>query len=192
MTWAGRAAHVVVAASTLLAIYEIPEWRLSLVILAATSAVASWLTHDLWTQITLGFVGGALAGLVILGPGWRVVMRVVAIMDRAQDPEFSIGGTTLMILIGALIGGLMGIVGNLIRNAASIRSTLVSGIALGLVTTVSLLVRFTEDLNTLGHGVWINLIMFGTVSILYGIPAIGLVDRLGSRMRWVSVTARSG
>ena len=77
----------------------------------------------------------------------------------------------------------MGIVGSLLRHAAEVRSSVVSGIALGLLTTGSLLIRFSEDLSSLGGGLWVNLTMFGTMSILHGIAATIWAERLAAMIK---------
>lgn len=191
MTAAGRLAALGAAASMLLALNRIPEWPLALVTVGGTVAFGWWLTSGFWRTVALGAVGGALAGLVVLGPGWRVAMRVVAIMDLFTSPEFSLGGTMfIIIVIGALSGGVMGSAGNLLRHAAGIRSATVSGLALGLVLSGMLLAHLRDELTDLGGGVWVNLIMFGAVSILYGMSAMHVTDRLAARMARVAATTR--
>lgn len=182
MTSAVRLARVAVAASILLAMQEIPEWRTALVIVGLTVAIAWRVTPDFWRLVRIGGTGGALAGLAVLGPGWRVSMRVVAIVDRYESPEFSLGGTALVIAIGALIGGLIGVVGHLLRQVANLRSPFLSAATLGLLTVGSLVGRFSSDLSNLGAGLWINLILFGVVAILYGLVAVVLTDRLAGRV----------
>jgi hypothetical protein len=133
-----------------------------------------------WRTVASGAAGGALAGLVILAPGFRLAMRMVAIMDPVRRPEFSLGGTIfIMIMVGVLMGGLLGITGVLITRAANIRSAKAAGGLLGLLT-VGVLVGnsgLRGELVGLGAGLWLNLAMFGSVAIVYGIAALKVTAR---------------
>lgn len=194
MTRTGRLAALGVVSSILLAINTIPDGPVSLVTitLTVTVALAWWLTSGFWKKVALGAVGGILAGLVILAPGWRVAMRVVAVMDPWTAPGFTIGGTIfILIVIGAVPGGVMGIVSNLLRHVTGIRSILISGIALGLLVTGSLLAHpdLRREVIDLGGGLWVNLSLFGTVSILYGIAAMRVTDFFASKTKQRSETS---
>jgi hypothetical protein len=129
-----------------------------------------------WRTVASGAAGGALAGLVILAPGFRLAMRMVAIMDPVRRPEFSLGGTIfIMIMVGVLMGGLLGITGVLITRAANIRSAKAAGGLLGLLT-VGVLVG-NSGLRGELVGLWLNLAMFGSVAIVYGIAALKVTAR---------------
>jgi hypothetical protein len=133
-----------------------------------------------WKTVGSGAAGGALAGLVILGPGFRLAMRMVAIMDPVRRPEFSLGGTIfIMIMVGVLMGVLLGITGVLINRAVNVRSPKAAGGLLGLLT-VGVLVGnsgLRSELVGLGAGLWLNLAMFGTVAFVYGIATMKLTAR---------------
>ncbi|MGH8923341.1 MAG: hypothetical protein ACRDWA_01660 [Acidimicrobiia bacterium] len=120
---------------------------------------------------------------MILAPGFRLAMRMVAIMDPVRRPEFSLGGTIfIMIMVGVLMGGLLGIAGILISRTANISSSSAAGGLLGLLT-VGVLVGnsgLRGELISLGAGLWLNLAMFGSVAIVYGIATIKVAARLGS------------
>lgn len=181
MTRAGRLAALAVVASILLAINEIPAWPFWLLVVVAAVAIAWWLMSGFWATVAIGAAGGVLAGLVILGPGLRGAMRMVAVLDAFRSPEFSVGGTVFVILVaGGVMGGIFGIVGNLLRSATNLRSYSSSGIASGLLLTAMLLVIFGGEFD-LGGGLWVNLGVFGMVSIVYGVAAMRLVDRFSSR-----------
>lgn len=184
MTWAGRLAALGVLVSTLLAINDIPQGPISLAVIGAAVAMAWWLIPGFWRRVRLGAAGGALAGLVILGPGFRVAMRVVAMMEPTRTPEFSVGGTVFIIIgIGALMGGVLGIVGYLVKEVAHISSPLLSGLVLGLLVMGMLLADsgLREEFTDLGAGIALNVGMFATVSILYGIAVMKIAGRLAAK-----------
>jgi hypothetical protein len=62
-----------------------PRWR---------GAVEPWL---------FGLLLGAGVGLVVLGVGGRIAMRAIALANNTP-PAFSIGGTTTVVLLGAVSG----------------------------------------------------------------------------------------
>ena len=56
-----------------------------------------------------GAVAGAVAGVLVLGIGLRLAMRVVAITDPTRTPEFSVGGTAFILVgIGVMLGAFAG------------------------------------------------------------------------------------
>lgn len=187
----GRAAALGVSVSILVLLSVLPDGPipLSIIALAATVALAWWLTPGFWKTVAIGAAGGIMAGLVILGPGWRVVMRVVAVWDPSMTPGFAVEGTVLVIILmlGALGGGVFGVVGSLAKKGLGIRTFLRAGFITGLLTAALFLTDegLRGELTNLGGGLWINLAMFGAVAILYGIGAMHLVDRLEARFtRW--------
>lgn len=183
----GRMAALGVSVSILVLLGVLPDGPipLSIIALAATVALAWWLTPGFWKTVALGAAGGILAGLVILGPGWRVVMRVVAVWDPSMTPDFTVEGTvlTIILMLGAFGGGVFGVVGNLAMQGLGIRTILGAGLITGLLVPGLFLTDegLRGELTNLGGGLWINLAMFGAVAILYGISAIYLADRLEAR-----------
>ena len=187
MTLKGRLAAIGVVASMLLAMvaggfsYRV-FILLLLVTVLAVGIVWRWIP-GFWKTVASGAAGGAMAGLVILAPGFRLAMRMVAIMDPFRRPEFSFGGAIfIMIMVGVLMGGLLGIVGILINRTANIRSPSAAGGLLGLVTVGVLMGNsgLRGELISLGAGLWLNLAMFGSVAIVYGIATMKVAARLGS------------
>ena len=187
MTLKGRLAALGVVASMLLAMvaggfsYRV-FILLLLVTVVAVGIVWRWIP-GFWKTVASGAAGGAMAGLVILAPGFRLAMRMVAIMDPFRRPEFSFGGAIfIMIMVGVLMGGLLGIVGILITRTANIRSPSAAGGLLGLVTVGVLMGNsgLRGELISLGAGLWLNLAMFGSVAIVYGIATMKVAARLGS------------
>ena len=188
MTLKGRVAALGVGASILLAMvvggfsYRVFMFLPGVTILAA-GIVSRWIP-GFWKTVASGAAGGVLAGLVVLAPGFRLAMRMVAIMDPIRRPEFSFGGTVfIMIMVGVLMGGLLGIGGILISRTTNIRSPTAACGLLGLLTVGVLMGNsgLRGELIDLGAGLWLNLAMFGTVAIAYGIATMKVAARLGSK-----------
>lgn len=143
-----------------------------------------WLVPRFWRSVLFGAVGGVVSGILILGVGFRVAMRVVAILDPIRVPEFSIDGTMFILIgIGGVFGGIMAILGNLARRGLRLTSAVTAGI-LPAAGALSLLFADTEirqELFELGAGAWVNIPMFGLVAILYGIGAGAVTNRLERR-----------
>ena len=184
MTWQGRMAGFGVVAAVILAMQDVLIPAIALPLLAAAAALAWWLTVGFWNTVAFGLAGGVIAGALIMGPGFRVAMRVVAIMDPIRTPEFSVGGTFFIVVgIGGILGGVMGIVGNLIRKAASIASVVIAGVVLGAFEMTILLIDsgLREEFFELGGGPWVNILMFAVFAFGYGIAAVRIADRLEHR-----------
>lgn len=138
-----------------------------------------WLVPGFWRSVLFGAIGGIGSGILVLGVGLRVTMRVVAILDPVRTPEFTLEGTMFILIgIGAIFGGIVGILANLAKR----------GLRLSSMTTVAILpsaaamsLLFVDDeirreLFELGLGAWVNIPMFGLVAILYG-AAVGVTTR---------------
>jgi hypothetical protein len=145
---------------------------------------AAWLlVPGFWRVLWHGAIGGAVAGLVLLGPGLRVAMRVVAILDPVRTTEFTFGGTMLIIIgLGVMMGGIFGVIGGLARRGFDIPSR-VAGLVPALL--VALLIGLDSELRgeivELGAGPWLNVPMFGVVALGYGGLWARVVVRLESR-----------
>ena len=155
-----------------------PPWG-PLVVL--TLVILLWRMHDGFLKtLVAGLVGGAAAGILILGPGFRVAMRAVALMDQARPEEFTVGGTSFIVVgIGAVLGGLNGAIVNLVRKAFGIRSAVVGGLM--LATTVMVNLTFfsgdvSRELFDLGISPWINIPLFSVVALGYGIAAMAISE----------------
>lgn len=187
MTLKGRLATLAVVASIWVAMvaggFSYLIFMMLLVVAGLAAGIAWRWIPGFWKTVASGAAGGALAGLVILAPGFRVAMRMVAIMDPSRSPEFSFSGTIfIMIMVGVVMGGLLGTAGILINRTTNIRSLTAGGGLLGLLTVGVLLGNsgLRRELINLGTGLWINLAMFGIVAIAYGIATMKVAARLGS------------
>lgn len=148
------------------------------------AGLAWWLIPGFWRGALHGAIGGVVSGLLILGPGLRLAMRVVAIIDPLRTTEFTVEGTMfIVIFIGGFLGATFGIAGNLARLSLELRSIMASAT---VPAAAALAVLFTTndlrmELFELGAGAWMNIPMFGMVSLLYGVGAMTTAMRLEQR-----------
>lgn len=148
------------------------------------AGLAWWLVPGFWRDALHGAVGGIVSGLLILGPGLRLAMRVVAIIDPLRTTEFTMEGTMfIVIFIGGFLGATFGIAGNLARLGLELRSVMASAIVPALAVLAVLFA--TDDLRMelfeLGAGARMNIPMFGMASLLYGMGAMATAMRLEQR-----------
>jgi hypothetical protein len=145
---------------------------------------AGWLlVPSFWRSALHGAIGGVVAGLLVLGPGLRIAMRVVAILDPVRSPEFTIGGTMFIIIgVGGMMGGIFGVFANIARRGFGIPSR---GAALVPALLVMLMIGLDSELRSeiveLGAGPWLNIPMFGAVALGYGALWTRVVSRLELR-----------
>ncbi len=160
--------------------------EIGLILLVAALIVVWRGTPGFWRVVTGGLVGGAVAGLLVLGPGYRLAMRVVAMMDPTLAEEFSIGGTVFIVLgIGAIMGGAQAAIFQLVRRGLGLGSAIWSGVLLGTVLMVDLTFfagELSDELFKLGAGAWVNIPLFGVFSVAYGIAAMATADKAESVM----------
>lgn len=156
-------------------------WVVSTVLLGAgvvlLRSVPGW-----WRSIPYGAVGGLAAGVLILAPGFRLAMRVVALLEP-QTTGLSLGGSLVILLaVGGLLGISFGVLGALARFGWPVLGTNAWAVPAGLVMLILL---FNDDLRgelfDLGAGAWMNIPMFGLVAAVYGWLAMRVVARFDSR-----------
>jgi hypothetical protein len=167
-----------------------PVWSIALLVIGVGAA---WLViPGFWRSLFHGAIGGVVAGLLVLGPGLRLAMRVVAIVDPIRSPEFTVGGTMFIIVfVGVIMGGIFGLFGNVARRGFGIPPR-VAGLvpALLVVLMIGLDSELRGEVIELGAGPWLNIPMFGAVALGYG----GLWTRVVTQleMRSVEKKARHG
>lgn len=135
-----------------------------------------WLVPEFWRSVLFGAIGGIVSGILVLGVGLRVAMRAVAILDPIRTPDFTLEGTMFILIgIGAMFGGLVGILANLARRGMRLNSIITAAIlpAAGAMSLLLVGDETRRELFELGAGAWVNIPMFGLVAILYGI-AVGV------------------
>ncbi len=155
----------------------------SIAVLLIGVGAAWYFMPGFWRIIFQGAVGGVVAGLLVLGPGLRLAMRVVAILDPVRSPEFSFGGTMFIIVgIGAIFGGIFGLFGNVARRGFGIPlrfAGIVPALLVALMIGVDTELR--REIIELGAGLWVNAPMFATVALGYGAMWALVVGRLEAR-----------
>lgn len=131
-----------------------------------------------WRTFGVGLISGAVAGGLILGPGFRLAMRVVAIFD-IRRVEFTVGGTFFIILgVGVIFGGIFGIASVFVRRGFGWQGRLTAGVTtLALVGLLLLDPSLRSEFVELGAGPWLNIPMFAAVTFGYGLFANKLIDR---------------
>ncbi len=122
-----------------------------------------------WRSVGRGLVAGGLAGLLVLGPGFRLAMRVVAIADPIRRPEFTIEGTGFLVVgIGLFFGAVTGGWATLVSRGIGLPrwggAALVAGVTLVSLFSDGEVIR---ELTELGGGAWMNVPMFLAVTGLY-------------------------
>jgi hypothetical protein len=165
-----------------------PAWSMAAFLIGIGAA---WLLiPGFWRSSLHGAIGGVIAGLLVLGPGLRIAMRVVAIFDPIRSPEFTVGGTMfIMVFIGVILGGIFGLFGNVARRGFGIPPR-AAGLfpALLVMLMIGLDSELRGEIVELGAGPWLNIPMFGAVAVGYGALWTRVVTRV--EMRRVEKEAR--
>jgi len=181
MKWQGRLAIIALFVFAELSMGDvIPPW-IGFPIMAVAVLIAFRAVPRLWRMLAGGLVAGAIAGVLILGPGFRVAMRAVALMDPGRAPEFTLGGTLLIVVfIGVALGAIQGMTSHTLRRVLNIRSSVVAGVLLGALMIGQLAFfagEVSDEIFELGAGPWVNIPLFGVFTIAYGIATMALADR---------------
>ena len=183
MRWKPASGALFFIAAIPLAVSELlgPGWSMAVILIGIE---AGWLlVPGFWRSLLYGAIGGVVAGLLVLGPGLRIAMRVVAIIDPVRSPEFTVGGTMFIIIgVGVMMGGTFGVIGNIARVGFNISSR---GAGLVPAVLVMLMIGLDSELRSeivqLGAGPWLNIPMFGAVAVGYGTLWTWVVNRLEKR-----------
>jgi len=149
----------------------------------AVVVLAGWrYLPGFWRTFGVGLISGAVAGALILGPGFRVAMRVVAIFD-IRRVEFTVGGTVFIILgVGVIFGGMFGIAAAFMRTGLRWSGRLTAGVmTVALVGLLLLDPSLRSEFVELGAGPWLNIPMFTAVTFGYGLFANKLIDRFETK-----------
>jgi hypothetical protein len=139
----------------------------ALAIVAGGVAIGWKYVPDFWRIVFRAALAGGLAGVLVLGPGYRLAMRIVAILDESTTPEFTIGGTMFLIAgIGAMFGGITTTWVTLItRTFAARRAVAVSVLTVVVIGTLFIDSEVFRELTELGLGPVLNVPMFLGVTV---------------------------
>ena len=168
----------------MLALSETPPGRVPALLLLGTGvALGWWLVPDFWKVAAYGAISGLAAGLLILGPGFRAAMRLVAILDPVRTPEFTVGGTLFIIVgVGGGMGAIFAIAGAMLGKGFGLPWAAAGLIPAALVMAI---IAFSSDLRGeilgLGAGPWVNIPVFGGVALGYGLASMRIVSGLERR-----------
>jgi hypothetical protein len=183
MRWRSPVGALLFIAAMPLAMSEVFGPIGSLALLAVGIGAGWALIPGFWPRLLHGAVGGVVAGLLVLGPGLRLAMRVVAVLDPVRPPEFTIDGTLFILLgVGVIFGGILGIIGNIARRGLGIPAR-ASGLtpALLVMVIIALDTELRSEIVELGAGPWVNIPMFAAVALAYGATWTRVVTRLEKR-----------
>jgi hypothetical protein len=109
--------------------------------------------------LPVGLVLGAVVGMIVLGFGGRIAMRIIGQM-QGQPPGFSFGGSMTVVFLGAmagLAGGFLLWLGRRVFPSLPIARGLLFWIGMSLLT-----LRVLNPVDAQ------RLIVFGPVLLLYG------------------------
>jgi len=147
------------------------------------AAVVGWvLVPGFWRTFGVGLRAGGIAGALMLGPGFRLAMRVVAILD-IRRVEFTLGGTFFIILgVGVIFGGMVGIAAVFLRTGLAWSGWVTTGLMTASIMGLLLVdTGLRSEFVELGAGPWMNIPMFATVTVGYGLATNRLIDRFKAR-----------
>lgn len=123
-----------------------------------------------WREIAVALVVGLAAGIVVLGVGGRLVMRVLA-WAAGLRPEFSLGGSLEVLAAGAWRGALGGLLHVPVRRFVPERSY-ARGLVLGVMLFLFSIVTLPGSLRALASelgAVLLALGLFGVLFLVFGI-----------------------
>lgn len=121
-----------------------------------------------------GAVGGGGAGLVALGGGSRVAMRIVSLAGAPTEMTFE--GTAFLLILGAVVGGGAGVTIALMARAWP-GSTSIAGWVVSSALYVALFAdsRAFDELVHAGLGGWVNFPLFAVPVVAYGLLTVRVI-----------------
>jgi len=186
MTWQARASTLTLLLVANFAAGDVVPAPWGIFVVLAALAITILYYRGFWRAAAGGLIGGAVAGLLILGPGFRLAMRAVALMDPVHPEEFTLEGTLFIIVgIGGILGTIQAVTAHLARRAFGIESAVVAGMLLATFLMVQLIFfsgEVSQEIFDLGAGAWVNIPLFGLIALGYGIAAMAVADRVRSSL----------
>ena len=160
-------------------------------------------TGEVLRDIARGGIAGVVAGIVVGGPGGRLVMRIAALLhpdavgalteNGNRIGEITPGGTLGLVLFGliacAMAGAVWVVVSPWVPGHAGVRALLTAGIAIATGTPV-LIIGGNPDFVILGHDPRVVALLLGLVGLI-GLSIALLDSWLDGRLPR-AVTGRRG
>lgn len=135
----------------------------------------------------IGFAGGMLAGLFVLGIGGRIIMRFIALL-AGITPGFGIGGTLEVLAFGLIIGLPSGLIFPFVASYFP-GSKFVKGGVYGILVflTVILLPGEAKKVAFMFPEIFpFTVSIFLALFLVYGVVLATLITRLFTRYQIVS------
>ncbi len=149
--------------------------------------------------VAVSVLAGFLSGLVALGIGCRLAMRIVALLASDADQgtltdadavvgEISVGGTVFLVLLGGAAGTFGGLLYGAMRRRLAWCGSF-RGVAFGLIAVVlfgSVLIKGSNpDFARLGAPL-INVAMFASLFVFFGALIAPVYDSLDAAVPYAS------
>jgi hypothetical protein len=165
---------------------------------------ATALDRYLWS-LNVALAGGLGAGLLVLGPGGRLAMRLLAVtagrgaQGRITEADEVVGKITLdgtlgiVVFVGLLGGVASGVLYLLIRRW--LPSGRMGGLAYGLLLLALFASRLdplrkdNPDFDLVGPG-WLAIVAFAALVVVHGMAVAAFAARYGSTLRPLSKQPR--
>lgn len=132
-------------------------------------------------KVSIGALVGLISGLIVGGIGSRIAMRVVALI-AGIPPEFTVGGTFGILLLGAFLGvpfGLLFVAGRRFIPLPNVWKGLLYGFILFLIFVVPPFISPAGEF-TLASPL-ADLIIFGPIPIVFGLVLAMTISRMEKR-----------
>ncbi|MGI9551192.1 MAG: hypothetical protein ACR2MT_08340 [Aurantibacter sp.] len=126
--------------------------------------------NDFVKRISTGLISGLVAGMLIIGMGGRLAMRIIALLG-GQQGGFSWGGTLDVVAFGLITGAISGVIYGMIEKYG-FSTKLLNGGLYGILLFVALLVLPIEGKGAAKAFPDLQLsiyLIFGVTLIVYGI-----------------------
>lgn len=131
-----------------------------------------------------GMVGGFVTGLVVLGGGLRLAMRLVVLTDDVREPVFS-SETLFIIFFGGVVGLMMGPVIAVAQRLWAPSSTLIGAVvAISSMSMFLLEPGLRTELFNEGAGPLLNIPLFTATFFAFGASANEAITRIERRLPW--------
>ncbi|HSJ70569.1 MAG TPA: hypothetical protein VLA29_02860 [Acidimicrobiia bacterium] len=131
-----------------------------------------------------GMVGGVVTGLVLLGGGLRLAMRLVVLTDDVREPVFT-SETGFIIFFGGVVGLMMGPFIAIAQRLWAPRSALIGAVVTTMLMSMFLIAPgLRTELFNEGAGPLLNIPLFTATFFAFGASANEVISRIERRLPW--------